>query len=142
MNVLAIDQGTSATKALVVAAGGRILGEGSAPVHPRPGPGGAVEQDPHELLHSMIAAGRAALDAAGAPVGAVGIANQGETVMRWDRRTGETFGPALSWLRRAAGPGGVITTVDAWLNHQVTGTFATDAATASRLLLLDLETMR
>jgi sugar (pentulose or hexulose) kinase len=46
MNVLAIDQGTSATKALVVADGGRVLGEGSAPVHPGHGPGGAVEQDP------------------------------------------------------------------------------------------------
>jgi glycerol kinase len=180
VNVLAIDQGTSATKALVVAEGGRILGEGSAAVHPRPGPGGAVEQDPHELLDSMVQAGRAALDAAGAEVAAVGIANQGETVMRWDRETGEPFGPALSWqdrravtvtrelaphsdrlteitglpldpyfaapkmtwLRRQAGPGGVITTVDAWLNHRLTGAFATDAATASRLLLLDLEMMR
>jgi glycerol kinase len=177
MNVLAIDQGTSATKAIVVADGGRILGEGSAPVRPRPGPGGAVEQDPQELLESIVAAGRAALAAAGAEVGAVGIGNQGETVLRWDRATGRPCGPALSWqdrravsvtrelaehadrlteitglpldpyfaapkmtwLRRRDGPGGVITTVDAWLNHQLAGAFVTDAATASRLLLLDLE---
>jgi glycerol kinase len=180
MNVLAIDQGTSATKALVVAEGGRILGEGSAPVHPRPGPGGAVEQDPHELLESILVAGRAALDAAGAPVEAVGLGNQGETVLRWDRDTGEPLGPALSWqdrravsvtrelaphaerlteitglpldpyfaapkmtwLRREAGPDGVITTIDAWTNQQLAGAYVTDAATASRLLLLDLETMR
>ncbi len=85
MNVLAIDQGTSSTKAIVVAEGGRVLGEGSAPVNPAPGPDGAVEQDPHELLRSIVEAGRAAIDAAGAPVEAVGLANQGETVLRWDR---------------------------------------------------------
>src|SRR4051794_16545910 len=90
MNVLAIDQGTSATKALVVADGGRVLGAGSAPVHPKAGPAGAVEQDPEELLDSIVAAGRAALEAAGEPVDAVGVGNQGETVLRWDRATGAT----------------------------------------------------
>jgi glycerol kinase len=177
MNVLAIDQGTSSTKALVVAEGGEVLSESSAPVHPQPGPGGAVEQDPQELLESIVAAGRAALDAAGPAVEAVGIANQGETVLRWDRDSGTPFGPALSWqdrravtitreladradrlteitglpldpyfaapkmawLRRADGEQGVVTTVDAWLNHQLAGAFVTDAATASRTLLLDLE---
>ena len=102
MNVLAIDQGTSATKAIVVADGGRVLGEGSAPVHPQAGPGGAVEQDPQELLDSIVAAGRAALDAAGEPVEAVGIGNQGETVLRWDRATGRPYGPAVSWQDRRA----------------------------------------
>jgi glycerol kinase len=177
MNVLAIDQGTSSTKALVVAEGGRVLGEGNAPVNPVPGPDGAVEQDPHELLRSIVEAGKAAIDAAGAPVEAVGLANQGETVLRWDRKSGEPYGPALSWqdrravtvtrdlaahedrltaltglpldpyfaapkmtwLRREHGADGVVTTVDAWLNHQLAGAFVTDAATASRTLLLDLE---
>ncbi|MEA2380110.1 MAG: hypothetical protein QOH72_81 [Solirubrobacteraceae bacterium] len=177
MNVLAIDQGTSATKAIVVADGGRVLGESSAPVHPQPGPGGAVEQDPQELLHSIVAAGRAALAAAGEPVDAVGVGNQGETVLRWDRATGRPHGPALSWQdrravtvtqelaehadrlteitglpldpyfaapkmtwlrRRDATAEGVVTGVDAWLNHQLTGAFVTDASTASRFLLLDL----
>jgi glycerol kinase len=177
MNVLAIDQGTSATKAIVVADGGRVLGEGSAPVNPWPGPGGAVEQDPQELLDSIVAAGRAALDAAGEPVEAVGVGNQGETVLRWDRATGRPYGPALSWqdrravtvtqeladkadrlteitglpldpyfaapkmtwLRRRDGTDeGVVSGVDAWLNHQLTGAYVTDASTASRFLLLDL----
>jgi glycerol kinase len=181
MNVLAIDQGTSATKALVVADGGRVLGEGSAPVHPRAGPGGAVEQDPEELLQSIVAAGRAALEAAGEPVEAVGIGNQGETVLRWDRATGEPYGPALSWqdrravtvtnelaahadrlteitglpldpyfaapkmtwLRRRDGTGdGVISGIDAWVNHRLTGAYVTDASTASRFLLLDLASVR
>ena len=178
MNVLAIDQGTSATKAIVVGEGGRVLGEGCAPVSPKAGPGGAVEQDPQELLDSIVAAGRAALDAAGEPVEAVGLGNQGETVLRWDRATGRPRGPALSWqdrravtvtqklagdadrlteitglpldpyfaapkmtwLRRRDGTDeGVITGIDAWVNHQLTGAFVTDASTASRFLLLDLE---
>jgi glycerol kinase len=177
MNVLAIDQGTSSTKALVVAAGGEVLGESSAGVTPRSAGGGAVEQDPEELFQSIVAAGQAALASAAAAVEAVGIANQGETVLRWDLETGRPFGPALSWqdrravsvtrelgdhadrlteltglpldpyfaapkmtwLRRHAGEEGVITTVDAWLNQRLAGAFVTDAATASRTLLMDLE---
>jgi glycerol kinase len=178
MNVLAIDQGTSSTKALVVADGGHVLGESSAPVTPRSAAGGAVEQDPEELFQSIVTAGRAALAAAGTEVQAVGIANQGETVLRWDRETGKPFGPALSWqdrraatitrelerhgdrlteltglpldpyfaapkmtwLRREGGEEGVITMVDAWLNWRLAGAFVTDAATASRALLMDLDT--
>jgi glycerol kinase len=184
MNVLAIDQGTSSTKALVVADGGEVLGEGSAPVHPRASGQGAVEQDPQELLQSIIDAGRTAVAVAGAPVQAVGIANQGETVLRWDLASGEPLGPALSWqdrravtvtrdlaehgerltelsglpldpyfaapkmawLLREAGAedsGGrevVVSTVDAWLNYRLAGAYVTDAATASRTLLLDLDT--
>ncbi len=176
-NILAIDQGTSSTKALVVASEGEVLGEGSASVNPEAKSGGAVEQDPQELLESIVLAGRAALATAGVPVEAVGIANQGETVLRWDRESGKPFGPALSWqdrraapiareleshadrlteitglpldpyfaapkmtwLRRATGDEGVITMIDAWLNQQLAGAFVTDAATASRTLLLDLE---
>jgi glycerol kinase len=176
-NILAIDQGTSSTKALVVGDAGEVLGEGSAAVNPEAKSGGAVEQDPQELLESIVAAGRAALAAAGVAVEAVGIANQGETVLRWDRQSGKPFGPALSWqdrraapiarelesyadrlteitglpldpyfaapkmtwLRRETGDEGVITMIDAWLNQQLAGAFVTDAATASRTLLLDLE---
>ena len=103
-NILAIDQGTSSTKALVVADAGEVLGEGSASVHPEAKSGGAVEQDPQELLESIVAAGRAALAMAGVAVEAVGIANQGETVLRWDRESGKPLGPALSWQDRRAAP--------------------------------------
>jgi glycerol kinase len=177
MNVLAIDQGTSSTKALVVADDGHVLGAGSAPVQPRSSGQGAVEQDAEELLQSIIDAGRAALVASGSTVEAVGIANQGETVLRWDLDSGRPLGPALSWqdrravtvtrelgdhaerltaltglpldpyfaapkmtwLRRQGGEEGVVTTVDAWLNKRLAGAFVTDAATASRTLLLDIE---
>lgn len=173
--VLAIDQGTSATKALVVGPGGEVLGEGRAPVDPQARTGGAVEQDPEELLESVIAAGRQALAAAGTAVVAVGLGNQGETVLAWDPADGRALGPALSWQDRRAAevtdelaaqaprlleltglpldpyfaapklawlrrrePRGVVTTIDAWVNHRLTGEMVTDAATASRTMLLDL----
>ena len=176
MNVLAIDQGTSSTKALVVGPGGEVLGVGQSQVTPRPSAGGAVEQDPDELLHSVVAAGRAAMRAAGVGVEAIGLGNQGETVLRWDRASGRPLGPAISWqdrraavvtrelaphagrlaelsglpldpyfaapkmawLRRTAGSQGVVTTIDAWVTQRLTGAFVTDAATASRTMLLDL----
>jgi glycerol kinase len=191
--VLAIDQGTSSTKALVVDDDGvTVIGRAEIAVHPHPvghdgddsgvGAGGAggVEQDPEELWESVLAAGRGALDAAGRPpVAAIGLANQGETVLAWDRRTGRPLTPAIVWQDRrsaavcdrlaAAGWGtrlreitgleldpyfaapkmawvrehltrdGVVTTTDTWLLHRLCGAFVTDAATASRTLLLDLD---
>ena len=103
MNILAIDQGTSGTKAIVVAPDNTVLGERTVAVTPVAGAGGAVEQDPQQLLDSVLTAGRGALLAAGAPVGAVGVANQGETVLRWDPATGRALGPASSWQDRRAG---------------------------------------
>ena len=49
--------------------------------------------------------------------------------------------PKMRWLRRNATTAGVVTTSDTWLVHQLTGEFVTDAATASRSLLTDLDTM-
>jgi glycerol kinase len=178
MNILAIDQGTSATKALVVGPGGEVLGSGEVPVHPRSVPGRGVEQDPEALYASVIGAGLAAIAAARAPVHAVALANQGETVLAWDRRTGRPLTPAIVWQdRRSAGicarlagsagrlaeitglrldpyfaapkmtwlrenltTDGVVTTTDSWLLTRLGAGYLTDAATASRTLLLDLET--
>ena len=97
--VLAIDQGTSATKAVIASASG-MLTEVDTPVRGIRFDADAVEQDAEDLLDSIVSAGRAALGAAGDPVAAVGLGNQGETVLAWDTRTGEALGPALSWQDR------------------------------------------
>lgn len=103
-NVLAIDQGTSATKAIVLSAGRGILGRAERRLHPSYGPGGLAEQEPAELLASVLDAGQAALQAAGEPVSAIGIANQGETVLAWDPGSGKALTPAVVWQdRRASG---------------------------------------
>jgi glycerol kinase len=177
LNILAIDQGTSATKALLVGPGPEVLGTGEVPVRVRAvGPDG-VEADPEELFQSVIGAGQQALAAARAPAGAVALANQGETVLAWDRTTGRPLTPAIVWQdRRSAGVcerledradelaqitglpldpyfaapkmtwlrenltgDGVVTTTDTWLLARLGGGYVTDAATASRTLLLDLD---
>jgi glycerol kinase len=177
MNILAIDQGTSATKALVVGPGGEVLGSGEVPVHPRSVPGRGVEQDPEELYASVIGAGSAALAAARAPADALALANQGETVLAWDRRTGRPLTPAIvwqdrrsaaicarlagsagrlaeitglrldpyfaapkmTWVRENLSADGVVTTTDSWLLARLGAGYLTDASTASRTLLLDLD---
>src|SRR5579863_5716939 len=178
LNILAIDQGTSATKALVLGPGNEVLGSAEEPVHPVSTPDGGVEQDPEELYRSVVGAGTAALAAARAPVHALALANQGETVLAWDRRSGRPLTPAIvwqdrrsaavcqrlsasagrlaaitglpldpyfaapkmTWLRENLTAEGVVTTTDTWLLARLGAGYVTDAATASRTLLLDLET--
>ena len=74
MNVLAIDQGTSATKALLIGPGDEILGRAEVPVTVRSTADGGAETDPGELLGSVLAAGSKALATAGAAADAVALA--------------------------------------------------------------------
>ena len=169
MTVLAIDQGTSGTKAIVVDPEDGVLGLAEVPVRPHYLDGGGVEQEPGELLDSVLNAGREAVARAGRPIHAASLANQGETVLAWEPDTGrplsqaivwqdrraeglcsalaehkQTFAartglvldpyfsaPKMAWLRRNVETGGVVTTSDTWLIHQLTGAFVTDATTAS-----------
>lgn len=99
--VLAIDQGTSATKAVVVDAEGNIHGVAQVPVQVVSDRYGAVEVDPEELLQSVIDAGHQALAACSNPrLSAVGLANQGETIVAWSRRTGKAQHNAIVWQDR------------------------------------------
>ena len=102
MTVLAIDQGTSGTKAIVVDPEHGVCGVAEVAVHPRYLDGGGVEQDPGELLESVLAAGRAAVAQAGRPIDAVSLANQGETVLAWDPDTGSPLTEAVVWQDRRA----------------------------------------
>lgn len=97
MTVLSIDQGTSGTKAIVVDDSGSVLALAEVPVHPRYLGSGGVEQDPAELLASVLEAGRSAVAASGVAIDAVALANQGETVLAWDPATGGPLSPAIVW---------------------------------------------
>ena len=97
VSVLAIDQGTSGTKAIVVDDAGTVLALAEEPVRPQYLADGAVEQSPIELLESVLTAGRRAIDEAGVPIEVISLANQGETVLAWDRATGEPLTTALVW---------------------------------------------
>lgn len=102
MAVLAIDQGTSGTKALVVADDGLLLSIAETPLRPDYFDGGGVEQDPAALLASVLETGRRAIDQAGTPVTAVSVANQGESVLAWDRDSGRPLSPVIVWQDRRA----------------------------------------
>ena len=99
-HVLAIDQGTTGTTCLVVAADGRIAGRAYREItqhYPRPG---WVEHDATEILDRTVAAAREAISAAGVTPRAIGITNQRETVVVWDRNTGAPVGRAIVWQDR------------------------------------------
>lgn len=105
--VLAIDQGTTGSTALlldeekqVVSAAYREVSQ----IYPHPG---WVEQDPQELLRSLLAVAQEALQKVGVPVSqvkGVGIANQRETTVVWDRYTGEPVSNAVVWQCRRTAP--------------------------------------
>ncbi|WP_319434120.1 FGGY family carbohydrate kinase [Mycobacterium sp. RTGN5] len=102
VTVLAIDQGTSGTKAIVVDPADGLVGLAEVAVHPRYLSGGGVEQDPDELLESVLSAGRSAVAQARRPIDAVSLANQGETVLAWDPGTGRPLTSAIVWQDRRA----------------------------------------
>jgi glycerol kinase len=101
--ILALDQGTTGSTALVFDAEGRIAGRAYSEFgqhFPRPG---WVEHDANEIWEVTRRVGREALDAAGVDGGAlagIGITNQRETVVAWDRATGEPLHRALVWQDR------------------------------------------
>ena len=95
--ILAIDQGTSGTKAVVSGEDGTILATAEETVRPDYLPGAGVEVDPEALWDSVVAAGRRALADADTSVAAVALANQGETVLAWDRATGRPLTRAVVW---------------------------------------------
>jgi glycerol kinase len=96
--VLAIDQGTSSTKCLIVDGEGAVVGRGQAPVAivaPQPG---WVEQDAEEIWASLRRAVDAALGSTSQrKIAAIGLSTQRESCVIWDRRTGAPLTPVLSW---------------------------------------------
>jgi glycerol kinase len=99
---LAIDQGTSGSKAIVVDEAGQVLSTAEVSVRPEYLAGGGVEQDPEALFDSVVSAGQKALAQADVAVAAVALANQGETVLAWDRDSGRPLTPAVVWQDRRA----------------------------------------
>jgi glycerol kinase len=99
-SILALDQGTSGSTALVIHQDGSVLGRGYREFtqhYPRPG---WVEHDPEEIFRVTLEAAREALAAARERPAGLGITNQRETVVLWDRRTLVPVAPAIVWQDR------------------------------------------
>jgi glycerol kinase len=98
--ILAIDQGTTSTRAILFDAAGQVRSTAQielTQLYPRPG---WVEHDPEEIWRSVIATCREAIAAADGPVAAIGITNQRETAVLWERATGRPVHNAIVWQDR------------------------------------------
>ena len=105
--LLALDQGTSSSRSIVFDSGGRIVAMAQREfrqLFPRPG---WVEHDPMEIWSSQLATAQEALSGAGAAatdIAAIGITNQRETTVVWNRRTGIPLCNAIVWQDRRTAP--------------------------------------
>ncbi|MEO7494160.1 MAG: glycerol kinase GlpK [Massilia sp.] len=105
--ILALDQGTTSSRAILFDRHGQVHASAQQefPQHfPRPG---WVEHDPADIWRSQLACAREVMQASGvdcARIAGIGIANQRETTVLWDRASGEAVAPAIVWQdRRTAG---------------------------------------
>ena len=103
--LLALDQGTSSSRSIVFDEQGRIVAQAQQElpqIFPRPG---WVEHDPMEIWRGQLATARQALASAelkASDIGALGITNQRETTVLWNRRTGQPVHHAIVWQDRRA----------------------------------------
>ncbi len=101
-HILVIDEGTTSTRAILFAADGTSLGSAQRPItqhYPSPG---LVEHDATEIWDLTLACAREMVALAGGAdrIAGIGITNQRETVVFWDKRTGEPLAPAIVWQDR------------------------------------------
>jgi len=104
--ILSLDEGTTSARSALYDAEGRNVGMESAPItclYPQPG---WVEQDAREIWRAQMDSARRLLErhrAAASDIAGIGITNQRETTIVWDRATGEPVAPAIVWqCRRTA----------------------------------------
>jgi glycerol kinase len=105
--LLALDQGTSSSRSIVFDAQGRIVAQAQQElpqIYPQPG---WVEHDPMLIWNSQLATARDALNKAGlaaSDIRSIGITNQRETTLVWDRKTGRPIHHAIVWQDRRGEP--------------------------------------
>ena len=105
--LLALDQGTSSSRSIIFDAEGRLVAQAQqelSQIYPRTG---WVEHDPEEIWRTQLATARHALANAGLQadqIRAVGITNQRETTVVWNRKTGAPIHHAIVWQDRRAEP--------------------------------------
>ncbi len=106
-NLLAIDQGTTSSRAIIFTETADVLAVAQQEFRQYFPQSGWVEHDPEEIWSTTLAVIREALDKAGlkaSEIAGIGITNQRETTLIWDRSSGEVIHPAIVWQdRRTAG---------------------------------------
>lgn len=105
--ILSIDQGTTSSRAIVFDGSMKLVGSGQKEFAQHYPASGWVEHDPEEIWDTVVSTCKAALAAAGrkaADIAAIGITNQRETVVIWDRATGRPIHNAIVWQDRRTAP--------------------------------------
>src|SRR5581483_390488 len=102
-HILALDQGTTSSRAIVFGRDGRPVASAQQEFpqyYPQPG---HVEHDAEEIWSSQLATAQSAIQQAGltaTDIAAIGVTNQRETTILWDRQTGRPIAPAIVWQSR------------------------------------------
>jgi glycerol kinase len=115
--ILALDQGTTSSRAIVFDHGGNIVGMAQQEfeqIYPAPG---SVEHDPEAIWSSQLAVAQQAMrraEISADSIAAIGITNQRETTILWERATGKPIGNAIVWQSRVSAP------ICEWLKHEGT----------------------
>ncbi len=104
--ILVLDEGTTSTRAMLFAIGGALVAQAQEPLTQHYPQGGWVEHDPREIWDKTLACAQAVLPTAGgaANIACIGITNQRETVVAWNRATGEPLANAIVWQDRRTEP--------------------------------------
>ena len=124
--LLALDQGTSSSRSIIFDGEGHLVAQAQRElpqIYPRPG---WVEHDPQQIWQTQLATAREALQKAGIAADAIrsiGITNQRETTLVWDRRTGKPIHNAIVWQDRRAEPDCAKLRKEGWTDtiQQLTG---------------------
>ena len=98
--ILVIDEGTSSTRAMLVGADGRVGTMAHRPLTTRYPQPGWVEQDADEIWRLTLEAAREAMGEDASNVAGIGLTNQRETIVFWDRASGAALAPAIVWQDR------------------------------------------
>src|SRR5208283_467621 len=145
-HILVIDQGTTSTRAIVFDERAQLRASAQMEfpqIYPHPG---WIEHDPEDLWNTTLSTAREAMAKVGGPqtIAGIGIANQRETTIIWDRKSGKPiYNANVPGARERAARGELaFGTVDTFLLWRLTGgaVHATDATNASRTSLLDIHT--
>ena len=102
--ILALDEGTTNAKAILVDRAGRVVARGSRPLTVQHPQAGYAEQDPLAIWQALQGAIGDCLAQTDAPLAAIAISNQRESALAWERGSGQLLGPLVSWQCKRSQP--------------------------------------
>jgi len=104
MAILALDQGTSATKAILLDDDFQVINKASAPVASEHNQSGQATTTGEAIWQSVVDSVNQVLSNTTEKISAVGLANQGESILAWDKKTGQALSPVIIWQDSRSAP--------------------------------------